>query len=72
MNALPATPFATLDAVALDAWVDDTAHALDLEIDPAFRPAVLDNLAVLQVHAARMAEALARAEAEGAARAAQV
>jgi hypothetical protein len=71
MNALQAKPFMTLDPVELEAWADARACDLDLPIAEAFRPAVLDNLAVLQGHAKRLSEALAKAEAEGASRAAQ-
>jgi hypothetical protein len=71
MNALQASSFVRLDPDELDAWATARARLLDLKIDAAFRPAVLDNLAGLQAHAARMAEALAGAEAEGAARAAE-
>lgn len=48
----------------LDAFIDAAAAALDLPLDPAWKPAVKTNLAVTLGHAASVAEFALPDEAE--------
>jgi hypothetical protein len=50
----------------LDDLIGASAHALDLKIDPAWLPAVRDNLRVILHHAARVSEFQLPDEAESA------
>ncbi len=44
------------DPANLDDFIDGSARALDLPLDPAWKPAVRDNLKVIFTHAAKVSE----------------
>jgi hypothetical protein len=46
----------TRNPADLDAFIGATARALDLPLDPAWKPAVRDNLKVIFAHAAKVSE----------------